>query len=69
MKNLREYPAVWYTHCLFKRPVRTIVYKWFPFKNKTVVKIFAKIMAMMHDYIICYEKDYGIQYGTVKYYN
>jgi len=68
IKNLEVYPAVWYTHYLLNRPVKTIVYKNFPFKSRKVVKVFAKIMAVIHDYILCYEKDYGIQYGTVSYY-
>lgn len=67
IKHYRVYPAIWYTHCLLNRPVKTIIYKWFPFKNRKAVKVFIKIMAVIHDYLICYEGDYGIQYGTVTY--
>jgi hypothetical protein len=67
IKNIKIYPAVWYTHCLLRRPIRTFEYKWFPFKSKKCKIIFAKIMAMIHDYFICYEKDYGIKYGLVRY--
>ena len=67
IKNRRVYPAVWYTHYLLRRPVKTFEYKWFPFQNRKLVNIFVKIMAMIHDYILCHEKDYGIMYGTITY--
>jgi hypothetical protein len=67
IKNLKVYPAVWYTHCLLRRPVKTFEYRWFPFRSRKVINIFAKVMAVLHDYFLCYEKDYGIQYGTVTY--
>jgi hypothetical protein len=69
IKNYRVYPAVWYTHYLLNKPIKTMVYKKFPFKNHTSMNIFAKIMAMIHDYILCSEQDYGIQYGTIIYYD
>ena len=69
IKNCKVYPAIWYTHCLLNTPVKTIIYKRFPFKSRRSINIFVKIMAMLHDYILCYERDYGIQYGTVRYYD
>jgi len=68
IKDRKVYPAVWYTHCLLNRPVKSFVYKRFPFKSQRSMTIFAKIMAMFHDYIICPEKEYGIQYGTFSYF-
>jgi hypothetical protein len=69
IKNKKIYPAVWYTHCLLNRPVKTFIYKRFPFKNETTIVIFSKIMAMIHDCLLCYENEYGIQYGTITFYN
>jgi hypothetical protein len=66
--NRRVYPAVWYTHCLLNRPVKTIIYKRFPLKSRRSINIFVKIMAMLHDYVLCYENEYGIKYGTFTYY-
>jgi hypothetical protein len=59
----RPCPAVSYHHCLLSRPMRIFKYPRFPFKNKTVIIIFAKFMAMIHDYILCTDDDLGIQYG------
>lgn len=67
LENDKVYPAVWYTHCLVKRPVKTFIYKKFPFKSHKSIKIFTKIMAMLHDYILCNQNEYGIQYGTVRF--
>ena len=65
-KDYKIYPVVYYTHCLLNRPVRVFVYKWFPFKGRLITKIFTKFMAMLHDYILCYESDYGVCYGTIR---
>jgi len=66
IKNYKiyQFPVVLYTHYLLNRPVKVIVYKRFPFKGLRTKKIFAKLMAMVHDYILCYEQEYGIQYGV-----
>ncbi len=63
--NYKRCPVVLYTHVLIEDPVKVFVYSWFPFKRVLAIKIFAKIMAMVHDYILCYENEYGIQYGSV----
>ena len=68
IRHYKVYPAVWYTHYLLNRPVKTMVYKWFPFKSRKAINVFVKIMAMIHDHIICYDRDLGIQYGTIRYY-
>ena len=65
IKGYKSYPMVYYTHCLLNRPVKVFVYKWFPFKGRLIRKIFTKIMAMLHDYLFCYEQDYGIYYGII----
>jgi len=57
------YPVVTYTHCLFDRPVRIFEYKRLRCKHERTAVILAKLLAMLHDYILCYEPDYGIQYG------
>jgi hypothetical protein len=57
------YPVVVYTHCLLKRPVKVFRYKKLSCKNIKIVFVFAKILAVIHDYILCYENDYGIKYG------
>ena len=67
MDQEKKCPAVWYTHCLINGPIRLREYKWFPFQNQKAMWVFAKFMAMVHDYLICYEQEYGIQYGTVTY--
>lgn len=67
MKNHKQCPAVWYTHYLLNRPVKTFEYRWFPFKSTRAIKIFAKTMAMIHDHILCHEMDYGIRYGIINY--
>ncbi len=64
IKNYKRCPLVLYTHVLIERPVKVFVYSWFPFKGILAIKIFAKLMAMIHDYILCYENEYGIQYGS-----
>lgn len=67
MKDHKIYPAVWYTHCLLRRPVKTFEYKWFPFKSQTSIKVFTKMMAVIHDYFLCMESEYGIKYGSITY--
>lgn len=57
------YPVITYTHCLFRSPVRVFRYRRLSCKSKKIVKIMAKIMAILHDYVLCHERDYGIKYG------
>lgn len=64
MEKQKTYPVITYTHCLLNRPVRIFEYKRLSFYNKRTVKILSKLLAMLHDYILCYEPDYGIQYGN-----
>jgi hypothetical protein len=68
IKNYKSYPAVWYTHYLLRRPMKTFEYKWFPFRNETAMVVFAKIMAMIHDHLLCDCNECGIGYGTITYY-
>lgn len=66
MKKQKTYPVILYTHYLLNRPVKVIEYKRLSFNNKRVVRILSKLLAMLHDYLLCYERDYGIQYGSAK---
>jgi hypothetical protein len=43
--------------------MKLIIYKRFPFRNKKIIITFAKFMAKVHDYILCWDDDLGIQYG------
>jgi hypothetical protein len=67
IKNTKVYPAVWYTHYLLRRPMRTFEYRWFPFKNQKIQLVFIKIMAMIHDHLICDCDECGIMYGFIHY--
>lgn len=62
-RGVRYIPMVAYTHCLFTHPVRMILYPRLRCRNKLMARFFAKIMAMMHDYFLCPDQDYGIRYG------
>ena len=59
----RPCPAVSYHHYMINGPMKIFKYKWFPTTNKRAIVIFAKFMAMIHDYILCYDNELGIQYG------
>jgi hypothetical protein len=56
-------PCVSYHHYMLKRPMKLFIYKRFPFINEKAIVIFAKLMAMLHDYILCTDSEIGIQYG------
>ena len=61
---MKTFPVVLYTHCLLDRPVKVFEYSRLACRNPKVVKVFAKLLAVLHDYVLCCERDYGIKYGT-----
>ncbi len=61
---MKHYPVVDYTHYLLSRPVRIFRYKRLRFSSERLAVIAAKLLAVLHDYILCTEKDYGIRYGV-----
>lgn len=64
MKEKVYVPIVAYTHCLsLGKPFKIHKYPKLWCNNPQTATFFAKILAMTHDYIVCRNKDYGIDYG------